>query len=226
MKLFQILNGKVTIVSDNQTYDDIIENYILDSGNIKKDGEKIASAVYDSQQNYCEVNGKVSIYPSDFFESIINSIDILIEKKKKREHIAPSLDELKSEKLQKIKTWVSLKIESGFVSSATGSPVKYNFDTETQLAVQSALLASASLFAEKFPNGFPIRGYKSTSTDPQGKIIWSSKETTHTLSAEQLQKWCADLSLHVSFCKQKGWIKQDEVNACKTERELKSIVFA
>ena len=40
------------------------------------------------------------------------------------------------------------------------------------------------------------------------------------LSAEQVLQWCADLSIHIGTCKQEGWIKQAEVNACTTKEEL------
>ena len=43
------------------------------------------------------------------------------------------------------------------------------------------------------------------------------------ISASQVLQWMADLSMHIGDCKQAGWKKQAEVEACKTVVELNNI---
>lgn len=127
---------------------------------------------------------------------------------------APSMQELKARKLAQIKAWTANKITGGFISSASGEPVRYDSDKDTQITMQGiALNVTTELFAEKYPNGCPVRGY----------VGEESVKSVLMLSAEQVLKWCADLSMHIGNCKQEGWVKQAEVNACTTKEELDSI---
>ena len=137
MRLFQILNNQVIIVKDEIFYNDTVENYILDEGVVEKNEEKIYVAVYDSQQDYCEVNGMALPYPNDFFENIIDSIDTLLANKEKREYVAPTFDELKVQKLTELKaTRDTLETE----------PIEYNgnlfdFDDKARDRINAAIIA-------------------------------------------------------------------------------------
>lgn len=99
MRMFQVSNNMVVVVKEALFYNDTIENYILDGGIIEKDGKKLILAVHDSQQNYCEVNGIVFPYPSEFFDNIIDNIENLLANKEKREYVAPTLEQLKQAKI-------------------------------------------------------------------------------------------------------------------------------
>ncbi len=128
----------------------------------------------------------------------------------------PSLDELKMKKLKEVDKWTADKIVGGFTSSATGSPVKYDSDTDTQLTMQGiALNVNTSLFAEKYPNGCPVRGYA------EG----ANTKSIFMLTPEQVMQWQADLSIHIGDCKVAGWQKQAEVNACTTKEQLDAIIL-
>ena len=76
-----------------------------------------------------------------------------------------------------------------------------------------ALNVSTPLFAAKYPNGCPVRG---VAEDAESK-------TVYWLTPEQVMQWMADLSMHIGTCKQAGWAKQAEVEACKTVFELDNI---
>ena len=128
----------------------------------------------------------------------------------------PTLDELKTDKLAEIDAWTAAKITGGFVSSATGAPVTYDSDKDTQLTMQGiALNVNTELFAEKYPTGCPVRGY------PAG----SDTKEIFMLTPEQVMRWQADLSMHIGTCKQQGWTKQAEVQAATTKEELDAIVL-
>ena len=138
MRLFQVLNNEVIVVKNELFYSDTVENYILDGGIVEKDGEKITIAVHDSQQAYCEINGKVLKYPVDLFENIIDSIDTLLAKKAEREAPpAPTIDELKAQKLTKFKT---------IRDTEEVKPIAYNgnlfdFDDKARDRINSAIIA-------------------------------------------------------------------------------------
>lgn len=128
----------------------------------------------------------------------------------------PTFEELQQQKLREVDARTSSKITGGFVSSASGEPVTYDSDKDTQLTMQGiALNVNTELFAEKYPTGCPVRGYA------QG----AEEKTIYMLNAEQVMNWCADLSMHIGTCKQAGWAKQAEVQAATTKEELDSIVL-
>lgn len=130
--------------------------------------------------------------------------------------LPPTIVELKSLKLQEVDRWTANKIVGGFVSEASGETVTYDSDKDTQLTMQGiALNVNTALFAEKYPNGCPVRGYTDGATE----------KTVFTLSSEQVLRWCADLSMHIGACKMVGWQKQAEINACTTKEELEAITL-
>lgn len=129
---------------------------------------------------------------------------------------APSLEKLKKAKLTEVDTWTANKITGGFVSLASGEPVTYDSDKDTQLTMQGiALNVQTPLFATEYPNGCPVRGYP----------IGSDVKQVYMLNAEQVMRWCADLSMHIGTCKQSGWELQAQVKACTTKEELEAIVL-
>ena len=126
------------------------------------------------------------------------------------------LEELKLRKLAEVNFWTESKIVGGFFSSVTGIKVKYDSDKDTQLTMQGiALNVKTPLFDEKYPTGCPVRGVKE---GEQYKSI-------QMLTADQVLAWCADLSMHIGTCKQKGWEKQNEVAKAKNKKELDAIIL-
>ena len=107
----------------------------------------------------------------------------------------------KAKKLQEIDTWTAEHITGGFVSSCTGTAVKYDSDKDTQITMQGIALNAANI-ATEHPSGIPVRGYVGDAT----------AKTVQLLTGAQLLQWCADLSLHIGSCKQIGWDLQAAVN--------------
>lgn len=124
------------------------------------------------------------------------------------------LDTLKREKMLEVDRWTESRITGGFISNATGKPVRYDSDKDTQLTMQGiALNADTPLFAQKYPDGCPVRGYDKD----------SDVKTIHYLNGKQVMQWMADLSMHIGACKQEGWKLQDKVIKAKTLEELEDI---
>ena len=72
---------------------------------------------------------------------------------------AELLPAAKQAKLAEISQWTAANITGGFISSASGEPVRYDSDVDTQLTMQGiALNVGTPLFAEKYPDGCPVRG--------------------------------------------------------------------
>lgn len=138
------------------------------------------------------------------------------EEEKEKPQPEPTFEELKEQKLMEVNSWTANKITGGFVSSATGEPVTYDSDKDTQLTMQGiALNVNTDLFAQKYPTGCPVRGYA------QG----AETKSIYMLNPQQVMNWCADLSMHIGTCKQAGWAKQAEVQAATTKEELDAIVL-
>lgn len=128
----------------------------------------------------------------------------------------PTLDELKTQKLELVDAWTERKITGGFTSECSGELVRYDSDRDTQLTMQGiALNVNTDRFAVEYPIGCPVRGYADGSAD----------KTIFYLTPEQVLEWCADLSTHIGTCKQAGWSKQAEVNAAQSKEELDAIIL-
>lgn len=206
--------NQVILQSNEKIYQDTQANFLQDYGQ-KIDYVEID---YNRETRGCCLNGEaLQQYPNKLCEDILNNIDILLTKKAEREKPPePTLDELKSQKLQEVDSWTATKITSGFVSECSGAPVRYDSDKDTQLTMQGiALNVDTALFAEKYPNGCPVRGYA------EG----ANEKSVFFLTADQVMRWCADLSIHIGDCKQAGWAKQAEVQAATSREELDAIVL-
>ena len=145
------------------------------------------------------------------------------EEKKEKPQPEPTFEELQQRKLAEINAWTANKITGGFVSSASGEPVTYDSDKETQLTVSSDLntiKSAPEAFAENYPTGYPMRGYPqgTDTTNPANKVIYY-------LSTEQLVQWNVDIGLHRGACKRAGWEKQAQVEKATTKEELDDIVL-
>ena len=134
-----------------------------------------------------------------------------------------TFEQEKSAMLEKVNKWTERKITGGFTSNASGSLVLYDSDKDTQLTMQGiALNVNTELFTQEYPEGCPIRGY--LLEVPEGEIIVETPaKSVFMLNAKQVLQWCADLSMHIGNCKQAGWMKQAEVQACTTQEELDAI---
>lgn len=127
-----------------------------------------------------------------------------------------TFEELKAQKLELVDAWTADKITGGFISQCTGNPVRYDSDKDTQLTMQGiALNVSTERFANEYPLGCPVRGYKEGETE----------KTIQYLNAAQVYPWCADLSSHIGACKQQGWIKQAQVEAALSKEDLDAIIL-
>ena len=162
--------------------------------------DKEAMKQYADVANDCNTNQWLIVDKGEYYE--ITAIP------------APTLDELKADKLAEIDAWTAAKITGGFVSNASGEAVTYDSDKDTQLTMQGiALNVNTELFAEKYPDGCPVRGY------PTG----SETKQIYMLTPAQVMQWQADLSIHIGTCKQNGWAKQAEVATAQTKEELEAI---
>lgn len=127
-----------------------------------------------------------------------------------------TFEELKAQKLELVDAWTADKITGGFISQCTGSPVRYDSDKDAQLTMPGiALNVSTERFANEYPLGCPVRGYKEGQTE----------KTIQYLNAAQVYTWCADLSSHIVACKQQGWIKQAQVEAALSKEDLDAIIL-
>jgi hypothetical protein len=197
-----------------------INQYLILPGNGQRKDTKLA-VEYDEEQiaNYLK-QGYVIVNHDDFNKLIGNANGeyLIADDGSVYPKPAPTDAELlpaaKQAKLAEISQWTADNITGGFVSSASGEPVRYDSDVDTQLTMQGiALNVGTPLFAEKYPDGCPVRGVA------EGK---DSKEV-FWLKPSQVMQWMADLSMHIGSCKQAGWKKQAEVESCKTVFELNNI---
>lgn len=129
----------------------------------------------------------------------------------------PPLDDLKAAKFEQVNIWTQQAITGGFVSTCAGVTVTFDSDVDTQITMQGiALNATSERFAAEYPQGCPCRGYE------EGSDV----KSVYMLTGEQVLGFCADLSLHIGACKQRGWQLQAAVAAAKTTEDLEGIQWA
>lgn len=128
-----------------------------------------------------------------------------------------TLEEAKKDKIEEINSWTKKKIIGGFASNCYNNQIiTYDSDVETQITVQGICLnVKTELFAQRYPQGCPIRGY----------LEGEKEKKIFLFTPEQLLRWQADLSTHIGTCKQEGWVMQQKVANAKTKEELNSIVL-
>ena len=197
-----------------------INQYLILPENGNRKDTKLA-VEYDEEQiaNYLK-QGYVIVNHDDFNKLIgnANAEYLIADDGSIYPKPAPTDAELlpaaKQAKLAEVNQWTAANITGGFVSSASGEPVRYDSDVDTQLTMQGiALNVGTPLFAGKYPDGCPVRGVA------EGK----DSKAVYLLNPQQVMQWMADLSIHIGDCKQAGWKKQAEVEACKTVFELNNI---
>lgn len=197
-----------------------INQYLVLPDNGQRKDTKLAVEYSEEQIAKYVANGYV-IVSNDDFNKLIGNADgeyLIANDGSVYPKPAPTDAELllaaKQAKLAEVSQWTAANITGGFISSASGEPVRYDSDVDTQLTMQGiALNVNSEQFAEKYSIGCPVRGYKGG----------EKEKTIQYLSASQVLQWMADLSIHIGDCKQAGWKKQAEVEACKTVSELKNI---
>ena len=197
-----------------------VNQYLILPENGNRKDTKLAVEYDEAQIAEYIANGYVIVNQTDFNKLIGNADGeyLIADDGSVYPKPAPTDAELlpaaKQQKLAEVSQWTATNITGGFVSSASGEPVRYDSDVDTQLTMQGiALNVGTPLFAEKYPDGCPVRGVA------EGK---DSKEV-FWLKPSQVMQWMADLSMHIGSCKQAGWKKQAEVESCKTVFELNNI---
>ncbi len=197
-----------------------VNQYLILPDNGQRKDTKLA-VEYDEEQIKEYLSQGYVIVCNDDFNKLIGNADgeyLIADDGSVYPKPAPTDAELlaaaKQAKLAEISQWTAANITGGFISSASGEPVRYDSDVDTQLTMQGiALNVGTPLFAEKYPDGCPVRGVADGKDSKE--VFW--------LKPSQVMQWMADLSMHIGTCKQEGWKKQAEVEACKTVFELNNI---
>jgi hypothetical protein len=205
MRLFQILGNQVNIIKDEQFYTDTVENYLLDGGLVEKDGEKMTVVVHDNQQDYCEVNGVVLPYPNDFFENIIDSIEMLMVKKEKRNE--PSLEELKTAKLTILKSMRdTLEVEP-----ITYKGNSFDYDEKARDRINAAIIA---LDMQTQLNG------------TEASLSWTTADNTEAIvTANDLRGIIANVALRSNELHIRYRELKDLVESAETKEDLDKIMW-
>lgn len=157
----------------------------------------------------------------ELYETLRYVYDFETGKPKELPVYEPALDELKKAKLIKVDAWTANKITGGLVSDCVGYTVLYDSDRDTQYKLDLALsLAAVGVLQEKYPQGFPCRGYKQLEDGS-----FDTVKTIHLMPAAAVIQWNTEFGEHLKKCTQEGWAKQAEVEAATSVEELESIVL-
>ncbi len=194
--------------------------YLIKPNNGLREDTKLAVEYSEAEIKNFLANGYYLVNETDFNKLIGNADKeyLIADDGTIYPKPAPSAEELlpqaKSAKLAQIDSLTAAKIVGGFTSTCTGTAVTYDSDKDTQLTMQGiALNVNSDTFAEKYPDGCPVRGY--VGDDTTKSVLY--------LTPAQVLAWQADLSIHIGTCKQWGWSKQAEVEAAATVEEVEAI---
>ena len=189
-------NQKAIIQVNEKTYQDTRENFIADYGKtIEYD-----AIDYNRDTKGCWLNGKAfQKYPNGVCEDILNSIDVLLANKEKREYIAPTLYELKAQKLTELKT---------IRDNEEVKPIEYDaklfdFDEKARDRINSAIIA----------------------LDISGQSIeWTTADNTNVVvTANDLRNVVANVALRSNKLHEAYRVAKEKVNAATTKEEVDAI---
>ena len=194
-----IYNQKEVIVQANEkAYQDTNENFIADYGKVVK----YEAIDYNRDTKCCWLNGKAfQKYPNDVCEDILNNIDVLLVNKEKREYVAPTLDELKAQKLTELKT---------IRDNEEVKPISYqgycfDYDSKARDRISAAIIA---LDISK------------------GQIAWTTADNTEVMvNADDLRGVIAAVAMRSNELHIKYRELKEQVEACTTKEELEKVVW-
>lgn len=194
-----IYNQKEVIIQANgKTYQETNENFIADYGKVVK----YEAIDYNRDTKCCWLNGSAfQKYPNDVCEDILNSIDVLIANKEKREYVAPTLDELKQAKINEFKN---------IRDNEEVKPIEYNgnffdYDDKARDRINSAIIALS------------ITGQS---------IEWTTADNANvTITADDLRGVVANVAVRSNQLHAKYRELKEQVLACTTAEEVAEIVW-
>lgn len=161
-------------------------------------------------------DGFVQISDEDY--KLYSTLDYVYDngKPKKITVFEPQLDELKAAKLAEVNAWTAAKITGGFISEATGEPIIYDSDVDTQITV-SRMRANCEnqRFAELYPKGMECRGRREEGVEKE----------IFMLQPAAIIRLDEDLGIHIRKCKLAGWTQQAKVKAAQTKEDLEAIIL-
>lgn len=209
--------NQVIVQANGRVYQDTQNNFILDYGELPKIkverqstlhpferfallDETITNIDYNRDTKCCWLNGSAfQKYPNDVCEDILNSIETLLANKEKREYVAPSLDELKQQKLTELKA---------IRDAEEVKPIAYNgnlfdFDDKARDRINSAIIALS------------ITGQS---------IEWTTADNTNVLvTANDLRGVVANVAVRSNELHVKYRQLKEQVEACTTKEQLEKI---
>jgi len=133
-----------------------------------------------------------------------------------------TLTEAQATAITSLKTQAAAEYIAGFSSSATGTALWYDSDTNTQSQVTAAALlavASSTQFATLYPSGITIRAKTSSTADDSTK-----QQYAHT--ADQIITLSTNMQTIIAGVKAKLWAYQEKVYAATTAAEVETIMAA
>lgn len=192
-----IYNQKEVIIQTNgKVYYDTNENFLVDYGK----AIEYEAIDYNRDTKSCWLNGNAfQKYPNDVCEDILNSIDVLLANKEKREYVVPTLDELKTQKLTELKT---------IRDTEEVKPIAYNgnlfdFDEKARDRINSAIIALS------------ITGQS---------IKWTTADNTNvTVTADDLRGVVANVAVRSNAMHIKYRQLKEQVNTCANKEEIDAI---
>lgn len=196
-----IYNQKEVIIQANgKTHQDTNENFLADYG------KPIEYEVidYNRDTKCCYLNGNAfQKYPNDVCEDILNSIDVLLANKEKREYVAPTLDELKTQKLTELKT---------IRDKAEVEPIEYNghsfdYDSKARERINAAIIA------------LELQGEGAT-------IDWTTADNADTpVTATDLKMIIAAVAVRSNKLHTAYRIAKEKVEEATTAAEVEAVTF-
>lgn len=157
--LFLLSNKKVIVQNQNIDYQDTIENFLLDFGEVipqmKVDGklQDITAIDYNKYTKNCWLNGKAfQTYPNDFCEKVLAKIEDLINAKNQREKPSePTQEELNQQEAERMKSNLETRALNSMMLLLNGSGELTTLQTEYQEELESVSNDVALYMVDMFP---------------------------------------------------------------------------
>lgn len=194
-----IYNEKEVIIQANgKMYQETKENFIADYGK----AIEYEAIDYNRDTKCCWLNGNAfQKYPNDVCEDILNSIDVLLANKEKREYVAPTLDELKQAKINELKTIR----DTEEIKPISYQGYRYDYDSKARDRISAAIIA---LDVSK------------------GQIAWTTADNTEVMvNADDLRGVIAAVAMRSNKLHNAYRIAKEKVLEATTKEEVEKVVL-
>lgn len=198
-----------TNVTRPLTVEAVLEKYRFrhstpEDDNTVTENVNITAIDYNRETKSCWLNGYAfQSFPNELCENILNSIDTILAAKATREHVEPTLEELKADKIAVLKN----ERDTKEVEPITYNGNNFDYDEKARDRINAAIIA------------LDMAGAEAT-------LQWTTADNTNaTVTAQDLRNIIAAVAMRSNTLHEQYRVAKEAVNAAETKEEVEAVTL-